>query len=173
MARKRESFGDVVGADEIIRKIRDLPERIGNNAGRRALRKGANVIRNAARQNAKSIDDPRTSESIEKNIVTSGGGRRRERSAGGPMMRVGVRGGARNMEKYGEFKGAGKGNPGGDTWYWRLLEFGFRHVRSGRMIAPRSFMRRAMNDKAQEALSVTSRDMQSQLDREIAKLGEG
>lgn len=172
MARKIENLGEIVGADEIIRKIRDIPERLGNNAGRRALRKGANVIRNAARENAKRIDDPRSIQAIWRNITTSGGGRRRERSAGGPLMRVGIRGGARNMSKYGEFKGAGAGNPGGDTWYWRLIEFGFRHVRSGSMIAPRPFMSKAMNEKAQEALSTTVRDMQTQLDREIKKLGD-
>lgn len=40
------------------------------------------------------------------------------------MMRVGILGGARDMGKYGEFKGAGKDNPGGDTFYWRFREFG-------------------------------------------------
>ena len=54
--------------DGLIKKIRELPQRIGNNAGRRALRKGANVIRDAARINARAIDDPETREQIFKNI---------------------------------------------------------------------------------------------------------
>lgn len=157
--------------DALIKKIRQLPARLGNNAGRRALRKGANVIRNAARANAKRIDDPESAEQIWKNITVQGGGRRREKRMGGPMMRVGIRGGARNMSKYGEFKGAGKGNPGGDTWYWRLIEFGFMH-RSGKQIPPRPFMRSAMTEKASAAFSAVNADMPAQLDRELRKLGK-
>lgn len=157
--------------DALIKKIRQLPVRLGNNAGRRALRKGANVIRNAARDNAKRIDDPATSENISKNITVSGGGRRREKQRGGPMMRVGIRGGARNMSKYGEFKGAGKGNPGGDTWYWRLIEFGFTHT-SGKQVPPNPFMRSAMTEKASAAFSAVNADMPVQLDREMRKLGK-
>src|SRR5690606_39405374 len=67
----------------LIKKIRDLPVRAGRNAGRRALRKGANVTRDAARINARAIDDPETREQIFKNISVSGGGSRRERRMGG------------------------------------------------------------------------------------------
>src|SRR5690625_6396675 len=74
----------------LIKKIRDIPVRAGRNAGRRALRKGANVIRDAARKNARAVDDPETREQIFKNVFVSGGGRRRERRMGGPMMRVGI-----------------------------------------------------------------------------------
>ena len=49
---------NVAGLAEIERKLKLLPERVGRNAMRRALRKGANVIRDAARANAKRIDDP-------------------------------------------------------------------------------------------------------------------
>lgn len=131
---------------------------------RRALRKGANVIRDAARQNAKRVDDPGTSEQIVKNIVVQGGGRKREKKEGGPMVRVGVLGGARDMSKYGELKGAGSGNPGGDTWYWRLVEFGTSRTQA------KPFMRPAMNDKAQAAFDAAAADAIKQTDRELAKL---
>src|SRR5690606_39659928 len=116
---------DVQGLAEIERKLKLLPERVGNNAMRRALRKGANVIRDAARANAKRIDDPETREAIYKNIAVAGGGRRRERAAGGVMMRVGVRGGARPLRK-----GTDTGLPGGNTTHWRFVEFeiGRAHV---------------------------------------------
>lgn len=158
--------------DALIRKIRQLPVRLGNNAGRRALRKGANVIRDQARNNAKRIDDPESANSIWKNITVSGGGRRRERQRGGPMMRVGIRGGARNMSKYGEFRGKGKGNPGGDTWYWRLIEFGFVHWKTGRHIPPRPFMQDAMKTKSSAALAAVVADLPKQMDREMKKLGK-
>ena len=131
---------------------------------KRSLRKGANVIRDAARGNAKRLDDPDTSESIAKNIAVQSGNRRRERQEGGPVMRVGVMGGARDMGKYGEFKGAGKGNPGGDTFYWRFLEFGTSKM------AARPFMRPAMATAGGAALDATVAAMQSETDKELAKL---
>src|SRR5690625_1124328 len=139
--------------DALIKKIRQLPVRLGNKAGRRARRKGGNVIREQARNHAKRGDDPESANSIWKNITVAGGGRRRERQRGGAMMRVGIRGGARNMSKYGEFRGKGKGNPGGDTWYWRLIEFGFVHWKTGRHIPPRPFTQDATKTKASAPLA--------------------
>lgn len=115
----------VRGLEDVLGRLRKLPDRIGNNAARRSLRKGANIIRDAARNNAKRVDDPESGNKIWKNIVVSGGGKKRERSAGGPVMRVGVLGGAKSKKGGDAFAtGGSKSNPGGDTWYWRLLEFG-------------------------------------------------
>lgn len=173
-------ISDIVGMDEIIAKLNKLPTRLAGNAMRRSLRKGANVIRDAAKANAKRIDDPGTREAIYKNIAVYGGGRRRERRAGGPMMRVGVRGGARsysntraNVRKGRVGKsyatGGNSGNPGGDTWYWRLIEFGF-HARDGSAVAPRPFMRPAMNENIGAAFDAIAADMPKQIDKELAKL---
>lgn len=74
-----------------------------------------NVVRDAARQNAKAIDDPKTAEKIWKNIKLSGG---KSRNPDVVVMRVGVDGGAsftnRNPQKI----------SGGDTRHWRWIEFG-------------------------------------------------
>lgn len=148
----------ITGADEIVRKLKLLPERVGRNAMRRALRKGANVIRDQARVNAKALDDNLTREAIWKNIVTQGMGRKREKQAGGVGMRVGVLGGARQ-------KGGSSGNPGGDTWYWRLLEYGTSKI------AARPFMRQAMVSTAEKALSTTISAMGTEMDKELRKLG--
>jgi len=156
----------VHGLDEIERKLKSLPEKLGRNAMRRALRKGANVIRDAARMNAKRVDDPYTKyNQIWKNIVVKGGGRKQEKSQGGPSMRVGVLGGARDMRAYGEHFGAGRGNPGGDTWYWRLVEFGTSETRA------KPFMTPAMIEKAQAAYDAIATDAIKQLDKELSKLG--
>ena len=157
---------NVQGLAEIERKLKSLPQRIGQNAMRRALRKGANVIRDAARANAKRIDDPETREQIWKNIAVAGGGRAREREAGGVMMRVGVRGGAKNYKrKEGSYHvGGSSTNPGGDTWYWRLLEFGWSQGRA------QPFMRPAMVEKAQAAYNAIAADAIVQVDKELAKL---
>jgi len=158
---------NVQGLAEIERKLKLLPERIGNNAMRRALRKGANVIRDAARANAKRIDDPETREAIYKNIAVAGGGRRRERQAGGVMMRVGVRGGAKNYKrKEGKYHvGGSKDNPGGDTWYWRLLEFGTSKM------AAQPFMRPAAASSAGAAYQAVAAAAPAEIDKELRKLG--
>lgn len=151
---------DVKGLAEIERKLKQLPERIGNNAMRRALRKGANVIRDAARRNAKAIDDPQTREQIWKNIAVSGGGRRRERQAGGVMMRVGVRGGARPLRK-----GTDTGLPGGNTTHWRFVEFGTSQARA------QPFLRPAAASSAGAAYQAFAAAAPAELDKELRKLG--
>lgn len=151
---------DVKGLAEIERKLKLLPERVGNNAMRRALRKGANVIRDAARANAKRIDDPETREQIWKNIAVSGGGRRRERQAGGVMMRVGVRGGARPLKK-----GTDTGLPGGNTTHWRFVEFGTSQARA------QPFMRPAAASSAGAAYQAFAAAAPAELDKELRKLG--
>lgn len=151
---------DVKGLAEIERKLKLLPERVGNNAMRRALRKGANVIRDAARRNAKAIDDPETREQIWKNIAVSGGGRRRERQAGGVMMRVGVRGGARPLKK-----GTDTGLPGGNTTHWRFVEFGTSQARA------QPFMRPAAASSAGAAYQAFAAAAPAELDKELRKLG--
>lgn len=156
----------ITGADEIVRKLKLMPERIGRNAMRRSLRKGANVIRDIARANAKALDDPITKyNQIWKNIVVQGGGRRREKTEGGPLMRVGVLGGARDYSAYGEIQARGKGNPGGDTWYWRLVEFGTSEF------SAKPFMRPAISAGADKAFNVVIASMQKEMDKELRKLG--
>ena len=153
------------GLEELEAKLKKLADhkRI-KNAARRSLRRGANVVAAAAKRNAGSIDDPKTRNSIQKNIAVRGGGSKRERRVGGAMMRVGIRGGARNMSKYGEFRGGGSSNPGGDTFYWRFLEFGTSQI------AARPFMRNAMAQSADQAVSTIAKAASVEVDKELAKI---
>lgn len=147
----------IEGLAEIKRKLDKLPERIGKNAMRRSLRKGANVIRDAARNNAKRIDDEETREQIWKNISVQSGGAKRERRIGGVMMRVGVMGGARPTS-------GDNGTPGGNTTHWRWIEL-------GRSDAPaQPFLTPAGAENAGKALDAIVQDMPKQIDRELAKL---
>jgi HK97 gp10 family phage protein len=148
---------NVEGLAEIERKLKLLPERLGRNAMRRALRRGANVIRVAAKANAKRIDDPETREAIWKNIAVASGGAKRERQAGGVMMRVGVRGGARPTSN-------ASGLPGGATWYWRMLEFG------NSQMPAQPIMRPAMIENAQAAYDAIASAAIVEVNKEIAKL---
>lgn len=154
----------ITGVDEALKRLDQLKGAAGKRAARRALRRGANVVLNAAREGAARLDDPATSNSITKNLVVRGGGRRNERRAGGVMMRVGIRGGARDMSKYGEVKGQGKGNPGGDTFYWRFLEFGTQKM------AARPFMRPALQNNTQAATDAFAQALGAEIDKELAKV---
>lgn len=150
----------VEGLGEVQRKLKLLPDRLGNRAMRRALRRGANVIRDAARSNAKRIDDPETREQIWKNIAVAGGGRRRERAAGGVMMRVGVRGGARPLKK-----GTETGLSGGNTTHWRFVEFGTSEARA------QPFMRPAAASSASAAYQAVVAAAPAEIDKELRKMG--
>ncbi len=147
------------GLAGIRANLQKMPERVGRNAMRRALRKGANVIRDAARANARQIDDPQTRDMIQKNVAVQAGRKRDEERDGGPKMRVGVMGGARPLKK-----GSETGLPGGNTTHWRFIEFGTSEARA------QPFMRPAMESGAARALETTAAAMQTEVNKELAKL---
>lgn len=107
---------NIEGLDELNRKLQQLANpRKAKSIARKAARQAMNIARDAARTNAKAIDDPETREKIHKNIVTQGG---KSRNSNEIVMRVGVKGGASFSNP----------NPpslsGGDTRHWRWVEFG-------------------------------------------------
>ena len=161
------------GLDSLLGKMEAVSDVTRNKAGRFALRKAANLIRDRARSNATRVDDPLTKEAIYKNIVASFGSREFRRT-GNLTFRVGVMGGARqyaqtkaNVRKGragGTYKIAGdKGNPGGDTWYWRMLEFGTEHA------AARPIIRPAMNGIDGPVINVFAEEMEKAIDRAIRR----
>lgn len=160
------------GLDEVERKLKSLPVKFGNRAMRRALRKGANLIRDAARTNARRVDDPQTPEVIAKNIVTQSMSRARERQAGAIGMRVGVLGGAKSYKKGSRrgkegtayVTGGDKSNPGGDTFYWRFLEFGTSEMKA------QPFMRPAMASQASAVFTTVAAQASVELAKELEKL---
>ncbi|MFP6819780.1 HK97-gp10 family putative phage morphogenesis protein [Acinetobacter sp.] len=107
---------DIQGLDQLKSKLERLnnPRKVKSMV-RKALRQAANIVRDAARNNAKLIDDPETREKIWKNISVQAG---RTRNPSDIKIRVGVRGGA-------SFSNPNPPNlSGGDTRHWRWVEFG-------------------------------------------------
>lgn len=107
---------NIQGLDELKRKLDQLSNpRKAKSIARKAARQAMNIARDAARTNAKAIDDPKTREKIHKNIAVAGG---KSRNPNEIIMRVGVKGGASFSNP----------NPpslsGGDTRHWRWVEFG-------------------------------------------------
>lgn len=143
------------GIDELNRKLKLLTSsKTAKRIARKAARQAMNIVRDAARVNAKTIDDPETVEKIWKNIAVSGGKTRNQNEI---VMRVGVRGGASFSNK----------NPpkvsGGDTRHWRWIEYGSAH----NVAVP--FMRPALNNNIQEVTNKFSSVFEAELDKELAK----
>lgn len=173
----------VDGLDALVAKLDGLSYDLKRKGGRLALRKAAQVVRDEARANALRVDDPKTSEVIAKNIVERWNGRVFRRQ-GDLAFRVGVLGGARavltdrarrksarrrerlgqsSLGSLGEIAGSGKANPGGDTWYWRFLEFGTERTRA------QPFLRPALEQNISAAMDTFVREYDKALDRAIKK----
>lgn len=81
---------NIEGLDEVQKKLKALGNKnLSKRISRKAARQAMNIVRDAARQAAKNIDDPNTPEKIYKEIVVSAG---RSRDSNSIVMRVGVRG---------------------------------------------------------------------------------
>lgn len=159
---------------QITQKFDELQKGMRNRFTRRGLRRGAAVVRNAVRRRAASLDDPETGESIAKNVTVQSS--RRLSKPGQIGFRVGIRGGAKKRDNV--------NNPGGDTWYWRFLEFGRGPVKSGktkkqlankasgeffgdsvRPAAANPFMRPAMAESAEPAIDAVAISINADLDQ--------
>ena len=115
------------GVDGVVKKMLGLAPKLQRSGLKKSARRAMAIVRDAARDRAKNIDDPATAKKIWKNIGIQEATKESKRE-GGVVMRVGVMGGARDVSA-GGIKGAKqlKNNPGGDTWYWRFPEFGTEH----------------------------------------------
>lgn len=148
------------GVEALNKKLEALSYDMKKKGGRFALRKAAQVIRDAARQNAQTVDDTATGRSIAKNIVEKWNGRLNKQT-GDLGFRIGVQGGARVPE---DNKDEGAGGP---TPHWRLLEFGTEKM------AARPFFARALPENAQRATDTFITEYGKSIDRAIKRAGKG
>jgi len=149
---------DMQGLQALTAKLQTLKQETRYKGGRTAGRKAANVIAAAAKLRAAHIDDPKTAENIIKNIAVRWNNRLFKKT-GDLGFRIGVRGGA-------ESKKENDTNPGKDTWYWRLVEFGTVKTRA------KPFMRPALQESAQEATNTFISEYQKALDRAIKRAAQ-
>ena len=147
---------EIEGVDEIRQKMKRLGNpKLIRNAATRAARKAMRIVRDAARNNAKAIDDKNSDEKIWKNIAIAAG---KSRDANTIMMRVGVRGGA-------SFSNPNPPNtPGGDTRHWRFIEFPSVNNPGT------PFMRPALENNIQAVTDSFAQNFSTELDKELAKL---
>lgn len=146
------------GVDELRKKLEMLRGEAVDKAIRSATGTGAKVIRESAIANVASLNDPNTPEDIGKNIVQRPTPKR-YRQMGEVKIRIGVLGGAKAPKENGSIRTSGKKPlPGGDTYYWRFLEFGTNKI------AARPFMRPAMGS-GQAAFDAFSTKLDKRLNR--------
>lgn len=176
----------ILGLAELQRELRAAPEKIRKQAVRGALRKGGRVITTAAKAAAPVLAVPtktRRPGTIKRNIrlATSKFARR----AGDEGVFIGVR--PLRGSRQAKLGRAGAANPN-DPYYWWFVELGTGpHViagRSGKRLAiaptyPRvvrhpgikgaGFMRRAAQQKGQEAVDTFMREAIPQIEKLNAK----
>jgi HK97 gp10 family phage protein len=147
---------NIEGLDEVQEKFKRLANpRLMKNAARRSMRKAMAIVRDAARANAKTLDDPQTSEKIWKNIAIAAG---KTRNPIEVIMRVGVRGGA-------SFSNPNPPNTsGGDTRHFRWVEFGSANN------PPTPFLRPALANNIQAVTNSFAENFNKEIDKELAKL---
>lgn len=102
--------------DALIGRMSALDASVQRSIARRSTAKGIRLIRDRVRANAAKIDDPKTKNNISKNVHVQWAPRL-AKAEQGAAFRVGIRGGGLGRLE-------NEQNPGGDTYYWRFLEFG-------------------------------------------------
>lgn len=151
-----ESFS-IDGLDELLGKFESIKYETKRKGGRSALRKAAQVVRNAAIANAMLLDDPSSGRKIASNIKERWDGKV-FKASGDLGFRVGVMHGAKIRKQ---------GNPdegdNGPTPHWRLLEFGTQKMRA------QPFMRRALENNISAATDTFVREYGKAIDRAIQR----
>lgn len=146
---------ELSGAEEVNRRLAKVTDpKAVRRLARTAARRGMVIVRNAARDRAKTIDDPASPANIAKNIVVQESARA-GRAEGGIVMRVGIRGGANPRSP--ALKVAGL--PGGDTRHWRYLEFGTEDTPA------QPFMRQALEANAERVAQKITAELSAGLDK--------
>ncbi|PVZ89981.1 hypothetical protein C9426_00955 [Serratia sp. S1B] len=144
---------------QLSNKLKKLAKpSVARRIARKAGREGMKLVRDAAKLNAKSIDDPVTREKIWKNITIQTA----KSSSNEVKIRVGIRGGAA-QNKYTD-KTALAGLPGGITTYWRFIEFGTSEMPA------QPFMRPAFANNIDAVSNKFAQVFNVELDKELAKL---
>lgn len=157
----------VHGLEDFRAKMQQLGSpKIIKRIARKAARQGMNIVRDAARNNAKSFDDPSTTEKIHKEIVVQAGKIKDKNSV---RIRVGIRGGAKkpyvnNSANRRDGRVGSAYQTGGKVYYWRFIEFG-----TSKMPAT-PFMRPALANNIEPVISKFSQIFSDELDKELAKL---
>lgn len=149
----------ITGLEPLLAKLEGVSYDMKRKGGRFALRKAAQIVENALKQNAERVDDPETGRSIPANVALRWSGRLFKRT-GNLGFRVGIRHGA-------VLKNGGSTKANAPTPHWRLLEFGTEKM------AAKPFARAALESNIGAATNEFISQYQKALDRAIKKAAKG
>ncbi|WP_347464237.1 HK97-gp10 family putative phage morphogenesis protein [Acinetobacter thermotolerans] len=150
---------NIEGLDDFMQKLDAIKDRKAvNKRARSAARKAMQLVQFAAKVGASRIDDPATRENITENIVIRNG---KSRDLNTVRMRVGVLGGAAVNAKTDRAKLAAL--PGGETVYWRYIEFGTSKVPAT------PFMRPALAENIQVVTDEFNKQFMKSIENAIKK----
>jgi HK97 gp10 family phage protein len=142
----------ITGLEPALRKMRAVTAEVTLKGVRGSASKAMRVVRDAARANARRIDDPQSAADISKNIAVS---TRVYPRLGEVRSRVGVKGGARPDSSR---------NPDPkNTGHWRFIEIGTSEQPA------RPFMRPALENNIDKVVTVFVDDLDKNIDRIVAK----
>lgn len=145
------------GLEPIRAKMKTLAKEVRLKPARSALGQAAKLIREQAKQNAASLDDPETGRQIADNIVQRFRSKYHKRT-GDLMISVGV------ATEKGRIP---KGNPDtgtkGNTPHWHLLELGTEHMPA------QPFLQPAARSQAEAAISKFTTSLDKSIDRILKK----
>lgn len=142
----------ITGLEPVLAKMRAVTETVTLKAVRGSASKAMRIVRDAARANARRIDDPQSAADIAKNIAVS---TKVYPRLGEVRSRVGVRGGARPDSSR---------NPDPkNTGHWRFIEFGTSEI------GARPFMLPALTSNIDKVVSTFVADLNTNIDRVAAK----
>lgn len=145
----------LIGIDSLLGKLQSVNYDVKRKGGRSALRRGAQLVAEKAREGAARLDDKETGRSIAQNIAVRWNGRR-FRATGDLAFRIGVLHGA--VLKDGGNKGENSPTP-----HWRLLEFGTERMRA------QPFMRTALADNISAVTDEFLSQYEKAIDRAIRR----
>lgn len=146
----------MTGLGPLLSKLESISQETKFKGGRFAMRKAAQIVRDAAKVNAQAIDDPATATNIAANIVERFSPKR-FKANGDIMFRVGVLGGAGgNLPST-----ALDSLPGKDSRHWRYKEFGTEKMPA------EPFMRRALEENISAATNEFVEQYEKVIDRAI------
>lgn len=142
----------IEGLDSVLAKMREVTNQVTLKAVRGSASKAMRIVRDAARANARRIDDKESAADIAKNIAVS---TKVYPRLGEVRSRVGVRGGAR--------PDSSKNPDPQNTGHWRLIEFGTSEQPA------RPFMLPALTSNIDKVVNTFVTDLNTNIDRVAAK----
>lgn len=157
---------EVEGLAGVLAQMKGVSLQVRGKVARAAVRKGANVVRDAARKGWERVDREGTPNSIAKNVAVQFAGKT-FRATGDVMFRVGIKGGAKQyVNNTGNRRARRAGKvyaTGGSTFYWRFYELGTSRQPARPVLQPALF----------NSGSAVSQAMVAEFDRQFRKLGKG